>query len=1203
MSHARTDSDANLDRNGDFLSQLVRIFLESKLSLILIIFSLLLGAAALFVTPREEDPQIVVPLADVYVQFPGHSAQEVEQLVAAPLERMLYQIDGVEYVYSMSRENSAVITVRFYVGQDRERSLVKLFKKLQENSDRVPPGVTGWVMKPVEIDDVPIVTLTLTGRPNAADRDVSCGDSHSLRRISEELVERLANVPSVSRAYVVGGEPRTVAVDLDLDRLRAFRLSPLEIARSVRAANVTLPAGQFTRADEVFHVDAGVGLNRPDDVAALVVGVFAGRPVFLKDVATVRDGPAEASCYVRHGWGLARGFATHPGSPATVIGADDHRAGERPGAAARIATGRMPAAAPAVFASTRALPPHDELSSPAVTIAIAKQKGANAVRVADSILAAAGQLHRDVLPSDVQLVVTRNYGLTADEKVNELVEALLVAIVIVILLLSLGLGWREALIVAVAVPVVFGLTLAVNLLAGYTVNRVTLFALILALGLLVDDPIVDVENIARHFEERRKATRGIVLEAVAEIRPPLISATLAVIVSFLPMFFITGMMGPYMSPMALNVPMAMLMSMLVAFTITPWLSYHVLKRRYPQERQHPSHADSDVSSRAADQAGGGGVLKIHELYDPLVVQRSVLYRLFRPLMVPLLKSRLRAAGFLMSMALLTLAAAGLAATRSVPLKMLPYDNKNELLLVIDLDEGTTLERTDAAVREVERMLAGVPEVTNFTSYVGVSSPIDFNGLVRHYYLRESAHQAEVRVNLVGKKNRRQQSHAIGLRLRDRLTALAHRHAATLRIVELPPGPPVLSSLVAEVYGRPDHSYDELIAVGTTVARRLKSEPGVVEVDEVREAPVHKLVFVTDQEKAALAGVSVAEIAETVRLAVEGDREQMLRAERERNPLRLTIRLPRSLRSSQHDLSQLAVPSGEGALVPLAELGRWEAKHVDQTIYHKNLERVVYVFAECAGRPPAECIVDIQADRRTEEAPARPPGSFATGERSSESVAGGAARPLADRTYLDSGGGLPWTVPPGFDVRFSGEGEWQITLDVFRDLGLAFGAALLMIYIILVAQTGSFVIPVIVMLAIPLTLLGVMPGFWLLNAMTGSSVGGYADPVYFTATAMIGMIALAGIVTRDSIILVDFMELAVRRGRPLFDAILESRVVRLRPILLTAGAAMLSAIPITLDPVFSGLGWSLIFGLVASTLFTLFVIPATYWLLKHGPEPR
>ncbi len=1157
------------DGRHDWLSAVVRIFLDSKLSIILIVFSLLLGGGALLVTPREEDPQIVVPLADVYVSFPGHSAHEVEQLVATPLEKLLYQIDGVEYVYSMSRENQAIVTVRFYVGQDRERSLVKLFKKINENLDIIPPGVTGWVVKPIEIDDVPIVTLTLIPSqiPSFSLAPNSGPDSHTLRRVGEEITQRLATIPDVSRAYVIGGEPRAVRVELDPDRLEAYRLSPLEVRQAIRASNVTLPGGEFTRGDMALRVEAGRGATRADQLLQLVVGVFEDRPVFLKDVATVRDGAAEIESYVRHGWGPARRFAAHHGSPGTLVGGEEQ---------ARAS------------ASDRA----SEEAFPAVTIALAKKKGTNAVALAHTILRLAEHLRRDgVIPDDIEVVVTRNYGLTADEKVNELIEALGVAILIVLALLTLSLGWRAALVVAIAIPIVFGLTLAVNLLFGYTINRVTLFALIVALGLLVDDPIVDVENIERHFEMRHAASPEIVIEAVAEIRPPLISATLAVIVSFLPLFFITGMMGPYMAPMALNVPVSMLMSMLVAFTITPWLSYHLLRGRLARA------SFTAGTSHSNGRNGSGG----DQVYDPHAVKQTLLYRLFRPLMAPLLASRLRAAVFLGAIGALTVGVLALAATRSVPLKMLPYDNKNELLLVLDMDEGTTLERTDAVVREFEHFLAGVPEVTDYTSYVGVPSPVDFNGLVRHYYLRHAPHLAEIRVNLVAKKRRRQQSHTIGLRLRNALTAMAERHGARLKLVEIPPGPPVLASVVAEIYGRPDHSYDDLLAAADTVAARMRAESGLADVDDVREAPQQKLAFVVDQEKAALNGVSVAEIADTIQVSLQGDSSETVRLEGERHPLRIVVRLPRPLRSSATDLARLlvkgrqpnAIPRAQAELVPLAELGRWERTRVDQTIYHKNLERVVYVLADTVGRPPAECIADMLADRQDQKLLA---ASGQAKRMGSGLISINRARPLRGRTYLANGSGIAWSVPEGIRVDFTGEGEWDITLDVFRDLGLAFGAAMLMIYIILVAQTKSFLIPIVVMLAIPLTLLGVMPGFWLLNAVAGQTVGGYADPVYFTATAMIGMIALAGIVTRDSIILVDFIELAIRRGRPIFDAIMESRVVRLRPILLTAGAATLASIPITLDPIFSGLGWSIIFGLAASTLFTLFVIPVTYWLL-------
>ena len=1128
-------------------NRIVGAFLYSNLSLILIVLAAGVGLAALLVTAREAEPQIVVPMADVHVSFPGHAAAELEQLVASPLERLLYQIDGVEYVYSMSRRDHAVITVRFYVGEDRERSLVKINKKIAENIDAVPPGVTGWVVKPVEIDDVPIVTLTLGS---------ATSNEYVLRRIAEEMVVRLAAVPDISRAYVIGGQPRQMHVYLDPDRLQAYGLDPLTVEAAIRAANVTRTAGQFKRSDAVVRVEAGSAFEDAEQLRQLVVGVWSARPVLLKDVADVVDGPAEADSYVRHGWGPSRDVGHHPASPGSPIGPRAVAAGS------------------------------DGQPTPAVTIALAKKKGANAVRVAERIVDAADQLKSDVVPDDVEVVVTRNQGLDSNEKVNELIEALIVALIFVFAVLSLGLGWRESLIVAVAVPVVFGLTLAVNYVAGFTINRVTLFALILALGLLVDDPIVDVENIARHFRLRRKATRRIVIEAIAEIRPPLITATLAVIVSFLPMAFITGMMGPYMRPMALNVPVAMIVSMLVAFTITPWLAFHMLKRRY-----------------SVQQTPTGAVDGSSDPHEVGRVEDTTLYKLFRPLMSPLLRRRSAAWAFLAVVAVLTVLAAGLAVTRHVPLKMLPFGNNDQLHLLLDFDEGTTLERNDAVVRRIEQYLATVPEVRDFSAYVGLAGPMDFNAMVRHYYLRRGDHVADVQVNLVSKHQRADQTHAIALRLRDDLTAIAAAGDATLQIVEAPPGPPVLASVVAEVYGPADQQYDDLIAAAGAVRARMQREPGLVDIDDTVEAKQSKLIFVTDKEKAALNGLTVHDIARTLGMALAGQPVGIVQMPDQRQPLNIVLRLRRPLRSSARDLSRLHVRGRDGQLVPLAELGQWKQTVIDQTIYHKNLQPVVYVFAETAGRPPADCVVDMTADRAELAADS----GLDVQTAGSGWVENAPPRHVDDRTFANNGSDVRWAVPDGIGVEFAGEGEWDLTLRVFRDLGIAFAAALVGIYILLVAQMRSFSIPVIVMLAIPLTIIGIMPGFWLLNVIVGDAAGGYADPIFFTATGMIGMIALAGIVTRQSVIIVDFVHLLLRQGRPLFDAVIESCVVRLRPILLTAGTAMLSAVPIATDPVFSGLAWALIFGLLASTAFTLFVVPVTYYLIyrnvpHHGAAP-
>ena len=1187
-----------IDQKHGVTIAIVNKFLRSNLSIVLILLALVAGAVALLLTPREEEPQIVVPLADVFVSFPGRSAEQVEQLVSTPLEKLLFQIDGVEHVYSMSKAGQAIVTVRFYVGEDRERSLVKLYNRIEQNIDIVPPGVAGWTVKPIEIDDVPVVTMTLTG---------AGADDHRLRRVAEEVAERLAQVPELSRVEIVGGRSRQVRVEPDAERMAAYSTSLLEIERAMRGANVTLTSGSFSSLDSEQAVETAGALTSAAELRDLVVSVTDSRPVFLKDVAYVTDGPAEATAYVRYGRGPAWDRPKHAGALGSTIG--QAAAGEN-GATTGVAWPRLRGHVndPHGHASV-AMPPDGyaetdkpDTTTPAVTISVAKKKGTNAVTVARDVLARAEELRAECVPDDVELIVTRNYGLTANEKVNELVEALAVAVVIVIVLLAFGLGWRQALVVALAVPIVFGLTLTVNLLAGYTINRVTMFALILALGLLVDDPIVDVENIHRHFQLGKRATRDIVLEAVNEVRPPLITATLAVIVSFLPLLFITGMMGPYMRPMALNVPVTMIMSMVVSFTITPWLAYHVLKKGYATGGAGPSTPEPTAEESSA------------------TLKQTLLYRLFKPLMAPLITSRAKAWIFLGVIAVLLVGSMLLAAVRRVPLKMLPFDNKNELLLVLDFDEGTTLERSDAAVRRIEGFLAGVPEVVGYTSYVGLGSPIDFNGLVRHYYLRQGPNVAEVRVDLVPKKERQVKSHALGLRVRDQLTEIARNGGANLKIVETPPGPPVISTLVAEVFGRPDHSYDDLLAVAGTVRARLEREPGVVDVDDMIEAEQVKWVFTPDQEKAAINGIDTEVIAQTVRVALDGAAAGTLRVERERTPLEIIVRLPRPARSSIEGLSRVYVKGTSGSLVALGELGRWSQEQVDQTIYHKDLRRVAYVFAETAGRPPADAVVDIEADRVPADEVAWPrlrghvddphghasvamPPSTPSNDpaRSVGWVADTQPKPADTRTFFANGGGTEWSLPAGFDVVFSGEGEWKITLDVFRDLGLAFAAALVGIYILLLNETGSFRLPLVVMLAIPLTVVGIMPGFWLLNVIAGGTSGGYADPVFFTATGMIGMIALAGIVTRDAIILVDFIHISLRRGRSLFEAIMESRVVRLRPILLTTGTAMLSAVPITLDPVFSGLAWALIFGLFASTVFTLFVIPVAYYLL-YGRTP-
>jgi len=1068
-----------------FTAEIVRVFITSKLSLLLLIASLLAGMAALLLTPREEEPQIVVPMADVFVHLPGASAEEVEKLVASPLEAKLREVDGVEYVYSASREGEAMVTVRFYVGQNREDSLVKVWNKLMSNQDMIPPGVKDWTVKPVEIDDVPIVTMALSSAN-------SIYDTANLRRLADEIKDKLSEVEDSGKIAVVGGELRRVLIYPDPAQLAARGLSLPDLMQALAAANVTVRAGAFDAGDKTVQLDAGPALKNVDEIEALVVKAEAGRPVYLREVAEVTDGPAEVESYTRIGFGQASNDSKtlSPGSSPGGRGA-----GER--VAERLA----------------------------VTLTVAKRKGANAVAVAEDTIKTMQALRGKLIPEGVDVTVTRDYGETANHKVNELVKHLSIAIVTVIVLLALALGPKEAFIVAIAVPMTLGVTLLFDLVFGYTINRVTLFALILSLGLLVDDPIVDVENIYRHFKLRKEPPLEATLTAVDEVRPPTIFATFAVIVSFLPLYFITGMMGPYMGPMAFNVPIAMLMSLLVAFTVTPWASYHLLQSEY----------------------GEGGE-------EPVELKDTGVYRFYDRVLGGLVRHPGRAKAFLWLMALAMVGASLLAVYRIVPLKLLPFDNKNELLLVLDLPRGSTLEATDATARDLGAYLATVNEVTDYESYVGLASPMDFNGLVRHYYLRQGGHQGEIRINLLPKEQREQQSHQIALRIRPDIERIANAHGAKAKIVETPAGPPVLSTFVAEVYGPLDQDYAELAKVTEDVRGKIEKIKGAGDVDDLVDEPTPKLSFQLDRQKAALHGITVRQVTDTLTLALDGGRAGVVHEPTERQPLEILLRLARAERSNRADLLNVRVKAADGGLVPLGELGSFSEGQVDRTIYHKNLKRLNYVTADTVGTSPVEVVLDWWDIEK--------------------------AQPL----------------PQGYSVDVGGEGEWKLTVDVFRDLGLAFGAALLMIYVLLVAQTGSLGMPLVIMVAIPLTIIGIMPGFWLLNQFT-TPVAGYANPVLFTATGMIGMIALAGIVVRNSIILIDFIERLREQGVELIEALIEAGATRLRPIFLTAGAAMFGSFVITLDPIFSGLAWSFIFGIFASTVFSLLVVPVVYFLIN------
>ena len=1062
------------DARGGMLSGIVEPFLSGNPAIILLIVSLCLGISAIMVTPREEDPQIIVPLADIYVQAPGASQEEVEKLVATPLEHLLWQIDGVEYVYSMSRQGLAIVTVRFYVGQDREDSLVKLHNQITMHIDQVPPIVRGWVIKPVEIDDVPIVNLTLYSEQY---------NDHELRRIGEEVLWRLSQIRDISNSFITGGRPREIRVEILPERMNSYNVSLLQIKGALEGADAAVTAGSIDRLNTRFQVSTNSFLRSVNEVEELVVGVHEGRPVYLRDLASITDGPAEVENYTRFG---------HSHRYRKDAGIEDQ-----------------------------------PLEYPAVTLSLAKKPGTNAVDVSRNILALLEELKEKIIPEDVAVAVTRNYGYNAQEKVNNLLASLGFAVFTVVVLLAFSLGRREALVVAVAVPVSFSLALFVNYLFGYTINRVTLFALILSLGLVVDDPITNVDNIQRHIFMGRRKPFYATLFAVNEVLPPVIMSTIAIIISFVPLFFITGMMGPYMAPMSVNVPLTVVFSTVCALTIVPWMTYALLKN-------HP------VSNGSGD-AGGGDATP------------SWISKTYRTIVTPFLDSRSKRYLLLIAIIVLMGFSVSLVFFRVVPLKMLPFDNKNEFQVVIDMPEGTTLETTDAVVREFENYLRRVSEVNSYVSYVGTVSPMDFNGMVRHYYLRQGANLADIRVNLALKDQREQQSHSIVLRLRNDLTEIAERNSARIQIVEMPPGPPVLATIVAEIYGTPNHSYDDLIAATDPICRVMAKEPGVVDIDDMSAMPHEEIDFTVDQEKAALHGISSREIISTLKLAVGGDGSTIVHMPDERQPLLVKLILPRKSRSALSALTQIPIAAPDGSMVPLAELVNAVKKPAGQTIYHKNLDPVVYVLAEVAGRAPAEAILGMQ-------------------------------KRLACEKPLD----------PGIRVEWAGEGEWKITLRVFRDMGIAFAAALMGIYILMIIQTGSFFMPLLIMMAIPLTLIGILPGFWLLNIVAGNVVGGYDDLIFFTATSMIGMIALGGIVIRNSIVLIEFIQDALKEKMPVKEAILQSGAIRMRPIVLTALTTGLGAWPITLDPIFSGLAWALIFGLFASTLFTLVVVPVSYY---------
>ena len=1059
---------------GHFMESVVRAFIDSKLTPLAILAALCLGVFAIVATPREEEPQIIVPMIDVFVEMPGAAVKEMEQRVTIPMEKKLAEIQGVEYVYSTTSPGLTMAIVRFYVGENEEDAIVRLYNKLYSNFDLIPPGASRPLIKPRSIDDVPILSLTLWSERY---------DHFTLRRIAAELDDGIKDISDVAATQLIGGQRRAVRVLLDGARMAAFHVDPPRIAGALSGANKELRAGSYSAANREVLVDVGEFLEGADSIKNLVVGTFGERPVYLRDVAEVSDGPEEPKDYVLFGAGPAR-EGSKIGSPSAGL-------------------------------------------FPAVTISVAKRKGTNAVAVAERVLEKIAEQKGRLIPSEVQVSVTRNYGDTAKEKSNELLEHLLIATISVTVLIALFLGTRAALVVFTAVPVTLLLTLFIYYIYGYTLNRVTLFALIFSIGILVDDPIVDVENIVRHF--RMAANRGrpaidVTVEAVNEVRSPLVLATFTVIAAILPMAFVRGLMGPYMRPIPVGASTAMLFSMAVAFVITPWAALHLLAGKNGEEK---TEAEGRIT-RLYRWAMG------HLICDPK--WRSL---------------------FLLGVAALLLASVALVYAKLVTVKMLPFDNKSEFQIVIDMPEGTTLEQTARVSREIGDYMSRVAEVTDYQLYVGTAAPYNFNGLVRHYFLRRGPNVADIQVNLLPKGERREQSHDIAKRLRPEIQRIAARFGARVKVTEAPPGPPVLQTLVAEVYG-PD--YDGQIRLADKIRRLFEGTPGVVDTDWYVEDAQAKVRFSVDREKAAYNGIAAEQVSETLATALGGRESGLAHIEKEKEDVVILLQLPRAQRSDIRDLQSLQLVGAGGKLVPLSEITRVTTGAQPPNIYRKNLQRVVYVTADVAGREESPVYAILRLDPEIGElaAPADQRGLPIYKTR----------QPFSTTEYA-----MKW------------DGEWHVTYEVFRDLGLAFAAVLVLIYILVVAWFQSFKTPLAIMAPIPLSLVGILPAHWLMGA-------------FFTATSMIGFIAGAGIVVRNSIILIDFVELRRKEGMPLAEAVIDAGAVRFRPMLLTASAVVVGSAVILFDPIFQGLAISLMAGEVASTLLSRMAVPVFYYLSER-----
>ncbi len=1060
--------------------RIARLFLDSEITLLLALLGLFMGVFAILVTPREEEPQINVTFANVFVSFPGASSQEVEQLVSTPAEQIISEIQGIKHVYSVSRPGLAVLTVQYEVGEDSTDAIVRLYNKIFSNQDWLPAnlGVGQPIIKPKGIDDVPIVSLTLWS-------DDPQQGAYELSQVAHAIEAELKRVPGTRDIYTIGSPERVVHVLLDPQKLAGYGLVIADLRRALQVSNAASDAGVLVNDNREIEVRAGVFLSNSDEIGDLVVTVHQGKPVYLRDVAEIRSGADQPESYVWFGTGEA---ANHKGIEAR---------GE----------------------------------FPAVTVAIAKKPGINAVRVANQVIERFAQLQNTFVPEGVQATITRNYGETADAKAKKLIQKLIFATSAVVLLVLFALGWREAIIVGVAVVITLAITLFASWAYGFTLNRVSLFALIFSIGILVDDAIVVVENIHRHIALGAKSLREAIPLAVDEVGGPTILATFTVIAALLPMAFVSGLMGPYMSPIPINASMGMLISLIVAFVITPWMSFRFL------QHSAVTHANTDGET----------------------VKDNKLYQFFSRYIGPFLRAeqgRWRRWGLLISILVLIMLAISLAGFKLVVLKMLPFDDKSEFQVVVDMDEGTSLEHTARVLGDLSRYLQTVPEVTDYQVYTGTASPINFNGLVRQYYLRSGAHMGDIQVNLMDAHDRDLKSHEIASRLRVPLQEIAQRFNANVKIVEVPPGPPVMSPLVAEIYGL---DYTGQIGAARAVRHVFAETAAIVDIDDSVEYPAQRFVIHVDRSKAALLGVSQLDVTRAITTILSGDDVGYLHGANVKRAVPVRLEYPVAGKAEMDSVLALKLRGAGGKLVPMSEIVQVEQSAREHAIYHKDLLPVVFVTADAAGEldSPLYGMFDIFGKLKT--------------------TAVSLGKPIEQ--YLIS----PPEDPYFYSLKW--DGEWQVTYETFRDMGIAYSVGLLLIYFLVVAQFRSYLVPLVIMAPIPLTIIGVMPGHALLG-------------VQFTATSMIGMIALAGIIVRNSILLVDFIHQQLREGVAFEEAVIRSGAVRAKPIALTGLAAILGAFFILDDPIFSGLAVSLVFGILVSTILTLVVIPVFYYAVMY-----